>query len=82
MGELIDFAAWKKRKADEEHEAEMQEIRELQAEVAGYLEDMEDLSTGPFISEEDRESWAKRALSVLLPALDGYTHWPIDSTDM
>ena len=82
MGEVIDFAAWKKNKEDEAHEAEMAEIRALQAEVAGYIEEMEDLSSGPFVSEEDRESWAQRALSVLLPVLDGYTHWPIDSTDM
>ena len=82
MGEVIDFAAWKKRKEDEAHEAEMQEIRDLQAELSEYIEEMEDLSTGPFVSEEDRESWAQRALSVLLPVLDGYTHWPIDSSDM
>ena len=82
MGELIDFVAWKKRKADEEHEKEMEEIRMLQAELAAHMDEMEDLELGPFISEEERESWSRRALDAFSAVLDGYTHWPIDSTDM
>ena len=82
MGELIDFAVWKKRKEDEEHEKEMEEIRALQAEVTACLDSMEDLSTGPFVLEEDREAFAARALQIMITALDGYTHWPIDSTDL
>jgi len=82
MGELVDFAAWKKRREDEEHEKEMEEIRALQAEVSSYLDDMDDLSTGPFVLDEDREEFAHRALQIMLSALDGYSHWPNDSTDL
>ncbi len=82
MGELIDFAVWKKRKEDEEHEKEMEEIRALKDEVTACLDSMEDLSTGPFVLEEDREAFAARALQIMITALDGYTHWPIDSTDL
>jgi cell division protein FtsB len=82
MGELINFADWKKRKEDEAHEKEMEEIRQLQAELAAHMDEMEDIEPGPFISEEARDSWSSRALDVFSTVLDGYTHWPIDSSDM
>lgn len=84
MGELIDFAAFKKRKEDEAHEAEMEEIRALQAEVSAYLDEMEDLTTGPFISQEERDSWSKRAIEILSSSLGMYRFnpWPIDSSDL
>ena len=82
MGELIDFAAWKKSKEDEAHEKEMEEIRLLRAELSEHIAEMEDLETGPFISEEDRDSWSKRVVDIFSTMMDGYTHWPIDSSDM
>jgi len=82
MGVLISLSEWRKKKEHEEHEREMSEIRALSAKLDGYLDELGGVKTGPYISEEARDSWAKRAVEVMKPVLDGYSHWPIDSSDM
>jgi len=82
MGDLIDFNNWKKRKAAEAHAAEIEEIRALREELAEYIDGMEEMSHSPFLSPEDRASWTQRALDLVVTTLDGYSHWPIDSSDM
>ena len=82
MGVLVDLAQWRKRKEDENHEREMSEIRALRSKLNQYLDELGGVQTGPYVSEEERDSWTKRAIEVMLPVLDGYTSWPIDSSDM
>ena len=82
MGVLVDLAQWRKKREDEQHEREMSEIRALRTKLDDYLDELGGVETGPYISEEERESWAKRAIEAMMPVLDGYTQWPIDSSDM
>lgn len=82
MGILVDLAEWRRKKDEEAHQKEIEEIRALRAEVAAYLDDLGGVEVGPYVSEEERDTWARRAVETLMPILDGYTHWPIDSSDM
>ena len=82
MGILVDLAEWRRKKDEEAHQKELEEIRALRAEVAAYLDDLGGVEVGPYVSEEERDTWEKRAVETLMPILDGYTHWPIDSSDM
>jgi hypothetical protein len=82
IGQLIDFVAWKKRKEEEAHRKELEDIRNLKEQVAYYLESMGEIETGPIYPEEDPESWSKRAIDSMLSTLDGYRSWPIDSSDL
>jgi hypothetical protein len=83
MGILVNLAQWRKKKEDEEHEREMSEIRALRARLDIELDELGDVVTGPYhMSENERDSWAKRAIEVMMPGLDGYSQWPIDSSDM
>ena len=82
MGEVIDLEEWRRKKDEEAHQKELEEIRALRAEVAAYLDDMGGVELGPYVSEEERHGWSRRMWEVLRPALDGYSHWPIDSSDM
>ncbi len=82
MGVLVNLAEWKRRKDEEAHQREIEEIRTLRAEVAAYLDELGGVETGPYISEEERDSWARRSIEVLMPVLNSYTSWPIDSSDM
>ena len=82
MGDVVDLEEWRRKKDEEAHQKELEEIRALRAEVAAYLDDLGGVEVGPYVSEEERDTWAKRAVETLMPILDGYTHWPIDSSDM
>jgi heme-degrading monooxygenase HmoA len=82
MGDLVDFNAWKKRKAEKEHEKEMDEIRSLKAELEKYIVEMGDVETNYYVHEEDQDSWLQRVLDMMITTRDGYGHWPIDSSDM
>lgn len=82
MGELIDFAAWKKRRADEAHAKELAEIAELRAEVKRLMDDIGDPELGPYHLTEDEKSWMERMTKIMLTSLDGYRGWPIDSSDL
>ncbi len=82
MGELIDFAAWKKRRADEAHAKELAEIAELRAEVKRLMDDIGDPELGPYYLTEDERSWMERMTKIMLTSLDGYRDWPIDSSDL
>jgi len=82
MDNVVDLAAYRKQKADEAHEKEMAEIASLRAELSEYLEELGDIETGPFRSEDEMDAWAHQAVTLMVTALDGYTGWPIDSSDM
>ena len=82
MGDLVDLLAWKKRKEDKKHQREIDEVRSLRSDLMTYLEEFEDLDSRPFSSESERESWAKKAVQIMISTLDGYKRWPIDSSDM
>ena len=82
MGVLVDLTEWRRKKDEEAYQRELEEIRDLRAEVAAYIDELGGVQTGPYVSEEERESWARRAVEVLMPVLDGYSHWPVDSSDM
>ena len=82
MGELVNLDMWKKKKAEEKRAEEMEEINSLREELSAYLEDMEEPQPMPYIPDEDYESWSKRIVSAMISSLDGYRHWPIDSSDM
>jgi SpoVK/Ycf46/Vps4 family AAA+-type ATPase len=82
MGELVSLSEYRKRKEEEKHKEDMEEIRALQEQLSEYLDELGGPTTGPFISEAERKSWADRALSSMISALDGYSTWPIDSSDL
>ena len=82
MGVLVDLAAWKRKKEQEAHEKELAEIKALREELDYYLEQMGPPETGPFMNDADADEFARRAISSMLATLDGYTSWPIDSSDL
>jgi hypothetical protein len=86
VGKLVDLAAWKKRKAEEAHKKEMEEIRALKDELSTYLDDLGGVEIGPYVSEEEIDLWTKlgmdTAVETMLSTLDGYSSWPIDSSDL
>ena len=82
MGILVDLSEWKKKKDEEAHQKELEEIRELSAQVSVYLDELGGIEIGPYASEEEQDGWSRRMWEVLSPVLDGYSHWPIDSSDM
>ena len=74
MGQLVNLLEWKKEK-------EEKEIEELRQQVREVMESM-----GPpeqeFFSSQDESDFLSRMTSLMLTTLDGYSKWPIDSTDM
>ena len=56
MGILVDLAEWRRKKDEEAHQKEIEEIRALRAEVAAYLDELGGVQTGPYVSEEERDS--------------------------
>ena len=82
MGELVDLAAWKKRKADEAHQQELEEIADLREKVKALMEELGEPETGPYQLTEDESEWMTRMTKIMLTSLDGYRHWPIDSSDL
>ena len=47
MGILVDLAEWRRKKDEEAHQKEIEEIRALRAEVAAYLDELGGVQTGP-----------------------------------
>lgn len=74
MGELVNLLEWKKKK-------EEKEIEDLRKEVRDIMDSM-----GPpdqsFFYEQDKDNFLSRMTSLMLTTLDGYSKWPIDSSDM
>ena len=78
MGELVFLEEWKERK-------ELEEIERLRGELKVHMASMpepEVYGGMPFMEEEDAETWFQRIIDPFLSTLDGYRHWPIDSSDM
>tara|TARA_R110001583_G_scaffold12612_8_gene55869 strand:- start:5997 stop:6245 length:249 start_codon:yes stop_codon:yes gene_type:complete len=82
MGDLVNFNAWKKRKLAAAHQKDLEEIRELREMLSKQIEEMGEVETGPYMHSEEENSWMKRACEIMLCTLDGYSSWPIDSSDM
>jgi hypothetical protein len=82
MGELVDFAAWKKKREDEAHAKELAEIAELKAEVKRLMDDMGEPETGPYYATEEEKDWMMRMTEIMMTSLSGYKHWPVDSSDL
>ena len=82
MGVLVNLSEWKRKREEEAHAKELAEIQALRDELNAYLEQMGEPVTGPYMPEEEHDAWARRAISAMLTTLDGYTHWPIDSSDL
>lgn len=80
MGELVDFAKWKKRKADEAHAKELEEIAELREEIKQMMDDMGEPEIGPYYERES--AFSQRLMDISIAYLNGYSTWPIDSSDM
>ena len=82
MGELVNLAAWKKKREAEAYASELAEIAELRAEVKRLMDDMGEPAIGPYHLDEDEKEWMTRAMKIMLTSLDGYSNWPIDSSDL
>jgi hypothetical protein len=82
MGELIDFVAWKKKRADEAHAKELSEIAELREELRRMMDELGEPELGPYHMTEEEHGWMKRMTEIMLTSLSGYDDWPIDSSDM
>ena len=82
MGELVNLAAWKKRREEEKHRRELAEIEELRAKVKELMEDLGDPELGPYHLTDEEHGWMQRMTEIMLTSLDGYKHWPIDSSDL
>ncbi len=68
MGEVINFAEWKKNKENEEHEKVLEEIRELRRELGDVLVDIE---MSPFMYEPDAQEMIP-VFQQIFATLDGY----------
>jgi len=82
MGELVNLAAWKKRREEERHQQELAEIEELKAKVKELMEDLGEPELGPYHLTEEEHGWMQRMTEIMLTSLNGYKHWPIDSSDL
>jgi hypothetical protein len=86
VGDLVSLAAWKKRKAEEAHKKELEEIQALRVEISELIDELGGVEIGPYTSEEERDLWSKlgmdTAVQTMLSTLDGYSSWPIDSSDL
>jgi len=81
MAKIIDFYEWKKKKAEEEAESEIKKVRTLRKELTKYLDEIDCSKSSTYVSEEF-DSWTRKAIQVMLEALNRQKKWPIDSTDM
>ncbi len=82
VGDLVSLAAWKKRKAEEAHKKELEEIQALRVEISELIDELGGVEIGPYVSEEDKDLWSKLGMGIMLSTLDGYSSWPIDSSDL
>ena len=81
--EIVNLNEWKKKKEEEAHQKELQEIEQLREEVRQMMDELGEIESGPYFDwdESDRSS-AKRLTEVMLTTLSGYNTWPVDSSDL
>ncbi len=82
MGILVNLAEWKQQREKEAHEKELREIQALRDELNEYMREMGEPTLEPYVAEEDVNDRHSRLISTMLATLDGYTNWPIDSSDL
>lgn len=75
MGELINLENWKQKR-------EALELANLKEKVKALIAEIGEPETGPYHLEETDNEFISSAVRLMLGALDGYTKWPIDSTDL
>ena len=81
--EIVNLNEWKKKKEEEAHQKELEEIEQLREEVSQMLEELGEIDSGPYYDwDEHDRSFAKRLTEVMLTTLAGYNTWPIDSSDL
>ena len=72
MGELVNLAARKKRKADEAHQRELEDIAELREKVKELMEELGEPELGPYHLTDEEQGWMQRITQIMLTSLDGY----------
>jgi len=98
MGDLVNLDEYRRQKEEEAHRQELEEIDSLRAELSAYMDELGEAEPKmyvadcpdpevygglPLASEEDEvEMWHRRMIAMMMHTLDGYRHWPIDSSDM
>jgi molecular chaperone GrpE (heat shock protein) len=83
MGVLVNLNEWKRKKEEEAHKKELEEIVKLREELLAMMDDLGEVETGPYHDwEESDESFAKRLTEIMLSTLDRFETWPIDSSDL
>ena len=82
MGELVNLAAWKKRREEDRLRREAEEIEELRKKVRELMDDLGDPELGPYHLTEEEHDWMERMTKIMLTSLDGYRNWTIDSSDL
>jgi hypothetical protein len=48
------------------------------------MDDLGEVKPEMYVAEEDEDAkvWHRRMIAMMMHTLDGYRHWPIDSSDM
>ena len=98
MGDLVDLAKYRLQKEEEAHQQELEEIDSLRAELSAYMDELGEAEPKMYVadcpdpevyggfpldSEDDAvEAFHRRMIAMMMHTLDGYRHWPIDSSDM
>ena len=81
--EIVNLNEWKKKRDDEAHQKEIQEVEELREEVRQMIEELGEIESGPYYDwDESDRSLARILAEVMLSSLSGYNTWPIDSSDL
>ena len=78
MGILVDLAKFRRQREEKEFE-------ELRQKLAVAIERMGEPEIGPYYTEaDDRADLVNRVIEFVVSqrALDGYSGWVIDSTDL
>lgn len=74
MGELVNLFEWKTKKEERETE-------ELRQQVKDIIDSMGPIEPKFYHVENDKDILS-RMTSLMLTTLDGYSKWPVDSSDM
>ena len=84
MGDLVSLNEYRRQKEEEAHKQELEEIDSLRAELSAYMDDLGEVEPEMYVAEEDEDAkvWHRRMIAMMMHTLDGYRHWPIDSSDM
>jgi hypothetical protein len=82
MGVLVNLAEWKKDRDAAGLAKDAEEIAKLRADVKRLMEDMGEPEVGPYMATEEENEWMQRMTEFMLKTLDGYSHWPEDSSDL